>query len=225
MILSRIVIQIQPTLISSLLITVCLCFFFVYAGKKIKSSDPLKKPKGLVLALEYIADIFINFFKTVIPERLQTRLIPYFSCIAVYIFFACVVGLIGLPNPASNLSITLALGLITFVFTQLTAFHKKGGFKYFKGMLLPPTNILVAISPLISLSVRLFGTVLSGTIILGLVYSATGWISLNLFSFIPVDIIAPFILPVLHAYFDLFAGLLQTFIFVTLSGVYISMEV
>jgi len=225
MLFSNLVIEIQPTLLISLALITCLCVFFVYAGKKIEASNPLEKPKGLVLVIEFIVDTFTNFFGSILPEKLQKHLVPYFSCIAIYIFLCNTIGLIGLESPTSNLSITLALGLVTVTMTQLTALKTKGAFQYIKGLLIPPTNILGAISPLVSLSVRLFGNILSGGILTGLIYAFTGWLSSLIFGFIPIDIIGPPIMAVLHAYFDLFAGFLQTFIFVTLSSVYISMEV
>ena len=45
-------ITIQPELISSLIVTVILSIFFVYAGKKIREADPTKRPTGVVLVVE-----------------------------------------------------------------------------------------------------------------------------------------------------------------------------
>ena len=54
-----------------------------------------------------------------------------------------------------------------------------------------------------------------------LVYSLLGWIS---GAIIPFNFLGPVVAPVLHAYFDVFASVIQTFIFVTLSSVYITLE-
>ena len=130
-------------------------------------------------------------------------------------------GLIGFDAPTSNYSITLAITLITFILIQYNAFKKKGGFTYVKELVWPPTNLLSAVSPLISLSMRLFGNILSGTILMGLVYQFTGWLS----SFIiPFNFLGPVLAPVLHAYFDVFAGCIQTLVFVTLSSILIAIE-
>jgi F-type H+-transporting ATPase subunit a len=67
-------------------------------------------------------------------------------------------------------------------------------------------------APLISLSVRLFANVLSGTIIIGLVYSATSWA-------------APIVAPALHGYFDLFSGAIQTLVFMLLTLLMIQQEI
>lgn len=216
---------IQPEIISSLIITALLCVFFIYAGRQIQKSDPLKKPRGIVLVVETVIQMFQNFFHTIFPDqKMENRLSPYFMALALFIFLSNISGLFCLESPTSNYSITLTISLITFTLIQLTAFKKKGLFTYIKELIWPPTNILSAFAPLISLSMRIFGNIVSGSILMSLVYAATGYVSGLLFSFIPINIVGPLIAPVLHAYFDLFAGLVQTFIFITLSSVYITME-
>jgi F-type H+-transporting ATPase subunit a len=85
---------------------------------------------------------------------------------------------------------------------------------YIKGFFDPvpflaPLNIIGELANPVSLSFRLFGNILSGVIIMGLIYQALGFIS-------------PLVTPVFHAYFDVFSGLIQTFIFIMLTMVFIS---
>ena len=56
---------------------------------------------------------------------------------------------------------------------------------------------------------------------MGLVYSFTGWLS---FKIIPFNFVVPILAPVLHVYFDVFAGCIQTLVFVTLSCILIAIE-
>ncbi len=74
--------------------------------------------------------------------------------------------------------------------------------------LLTPLNVIGELANPISLSFRLFGNIMSGGIIMGLLYNALGYF-------------APLITPVLHGYFDVFSGLLQTFIFGMLTMIFI----
>lgn len=216
---------IQPELISSLIITTILCLVFVWAGRQIKKADPLEKPKGVVLVCEIVVTMFQNFFHTILPnQELERKYIPYLSMLGIYLFISNISGLFCLESPTSNFSITLTLALITFVFVQATAIKTKGRKKYVLNLLLPPTNLLSAVSPVVSLSMRIFGNIVSGSILMALVYSATAYFSNMLFSFIPLNVVGPIIAPILHAYFDIFSGFLQTFIFITLSSVYITME-
>lgn len=140
---------------------------------------------------------------------------PYMGTLLMYLAFANLSGLLGWRPPTADLNTTFALSILTFAMTQIYGLKaKKMG--YLKGFCEPfafmlPTNIIGELANPISLSFRLFGNILGGVVIMALVYSAMG----N-FAFIPVPAI-------LHAYFDVFSGLIQTFIFVMLSMVFIAM--
>lgn len=215
-------ITIQVELIFSLIIMGALGIFFIYVGRKVMASDPLEKPKGIVLVCETGVEMIYNYMKSIMPSQFEKSYYPYFAMLFVYLICANLSGLIGFDSPTSNFSITLALTLITFVLIQWNALKKKGGWTYLKELVWPPTNLLGVLAPLISLSMRLFGNILSGTILMGLVYSFTGWLS-GLIS-VPFNIFGPVIAPVLHAYFDIFSGCIQTLVFVTLSSILISIE-
>ena len=219
--LSGIHIELQVELVFSLIIITALCLFFIYAGKKVMAADPLEKPKGIVLVCETGVEMVYNYMKSIMPSQFEKSYYPYFAMLFVYLIVANLSGLIGFDAPTSNYSITLAMTLITFILIQYNAFKKKGGLTYIKELVWPPTNILSAISPLISLSMRLFGNILSGTILMGLVYQFTGWLSGMI---LPVNLLGPILAPVLHAYFDVFAGCIQTLVFVTLSSILIAIE-
>ena len=93
---------------------------------------------------------------------------------------------------------------------------KEKGLGYFKGFIEPfplllPINVIGEFATPVSLSFRLFGNILGGTIIMGLVYA--------MFPKIVVFLGIP---AVLHCYFDVFAGVLQAFIFVMLSMTFVS---
>ena len=127
------------------------------------------------------------------------------------------------------------LTIITWVLVQIAQL-KAGGFKaYMHSFIEPipvflPMNIFGKFSTLLSMSLRLFGNVLCGGIIMSLVYSFTSWCSTALINFIvpvgsAINFIAPILTPALHFYFDLFAGFIQTLIFITLTMVFIGNEV
>lgn len=185
------------------------------------AADPLEKPHGVVLVCETGIEMIYNYMKSIMPSQFEKNYYPYFAMMFVYLIVANLSGLIGFDAPTSNYSITLAITLITFALIQYNSFKKKGGLAYIKDLVWPPTNILSAVSPLISLSMRLFGNILSGTILMSLVYQFTGWVSALI---IPFNFLGPVIAPVLHAYFDVFAGCIQTLVFVTLSSILIAIE-
>ena len=83
-------------------------------------------------------------------------------------------------------------------------------------------------APLLSLTMRLFGNAISGWTLMTLVYWALEELS-NLIVTLPKEmagfsVIAPFITPVLHAYFDIFSGFIQTTVFIFLTMIFVSQE-
>lgn len=220
-VIGTITITLQPELVFSLIIMATMSIFFIYVGSKVKKADPLGRPSGIVLAAEVGVEMIYNYMKSIMPGKFEKNYYPYFAMIFIYLLFANLSGLIGFDAPTSNYSITLAITLITFSLIQWNAFKKKGGFNYIKDIIWPPTNIPGLFAPLISLSMRLFGNVMSGTILMGLIYSFTGWLSGFL---MPFNFLGPIITPLLHCYFDVFAGFIQTLVFVTLSSILIAVE-
>ncbi len=218
---ASITITIQTELVYSLVIMLVMGIFFVYAGKKFREADPLEKPKGVVLVCETLVNAAQGYMKSIMPTKFEKNYYPYFAMLAVYLIIANLSGLLGIDAPTSNFSITLAITLITFSLIQYNSIKKKGGLKYIKELVWPPTNILSTISPLISMSMRLFGNILSGSILMSLVYTFTQWISYHV---IPFNFLGPIVAPVLHAYFDIFSGCIQTLVFVTLSSILIAIE-
>ena len=144
----------------------------------------------------------------------------WFFGVFCFILTSNYIGLLSFRSPSADLSTTLALALVTFTLIQFMGIKvNKGG--YFKGFLEPfplflPLNIIGEFATPISLSLRLFGNILGGTIIMGLINSALqqGHVLLQIAGF-------GVITPVLHAYFDVFSGFLQSFIFVILSMTFI----
>lgn len=73
-------ITIQPELISSLIVTVILSIFFVYAGKKIREADPTKRPKGVVLVVETAIKMVYDYMGTIMPKKYEELTILISLC-------------------------------------------------------------------------------------------------------------------------------------------------
>ncbi len=152
---------------------------------------------------------------------------PYVGMLLFFLAFANLAGLIGLRPPTADVNTTMALALMTFFMTHFFGFKSKGLGSYLKGFLEPiplllPLNILGELANPISLSFRLFGNIVGGLIIMNLLYGALGGLTQMLLK-ISIPIFQLGIPAVLHIYFDLFAGLLQSFIFAMLTMVFVSM--
>jgi F-type H+-transporting ATPase subunit a len=203
---------IHDTLVNSVVIVLILSIFFMIMSRKIKATDPTKPPKGVM----HILEIFVTGINSYVASTMGKKgkgFEPYIGMLAIYLAIANLLGLIGFTPPTSDYNVTLALAIMTFFLTQFFGFRsqKLGYFKSFTEpfALLLPINLLGEIANPVSLSFRLFGNIVSGALIMGLLYGALGWF-------------APILAPALHAYFDIFAGLIQTFIFTILTMIFIS---
>lgn len=169
-------------------------------------------PKGFQNAVESVIEIFEGFALNALGEKLLP-LGKWFFTVFAFILASNLSGMIGLRPPTADWATTFALALATFILIQAMGIRYRKG-QYIKSFFEPhpvffPLNAIGELARPISLSFRLFGNVLAGFILITLVYNLT-------------PIFARFGLPAaLHAYFDLFSGVLQTYIFCILSMMFI----
>ncbi len=217
--------KIQTQLLSLLLIFVLAIIFLIFFNYKLKKASPTKKPQGFLLICEMFVQTVDNFVTDNLNKKWAKNFSAYIGALTFLIFFGTIIGILGLSSITSSLSVTLTLGVLTFVMYNITAIkHQK--WKFLNRFVEPifvflPINIIAIWSPLISISVRLFANILAGTIIIALVYNALNFITA---SFLPFNLFGILIGPFLHAYFDLFAGLIQTIVFASLTIIYIQQE-
>ncbi|MGH8094108.1 MAG: F0F1 ATP synthase subunit A [Chthoniobacterales bacterium] len=116
----------------------------------------------------------------------------------------------GYEPPTGSLSTTAALALCVFVAVPLFGIAEQGWGGYLRSYLKPtvimlPFNIISELSRTLALAVRLFGNIMSGTMILGILLTIT-----------------PFIFPILMSALGLLTGMVQAYIFSILATVYIA---
>lgn len=201
---------IHPGIFYSYVIALFIVIFSIVISYKVKRADPRATPKGLVFFGEFFVTSINNFTKNNLGEK-KRSLAPYLGMLAMFLLISNLSGLISFVPPTSDYNVTLTLAIITIVMAQIYSIKVDGLKNYFISFTKPfvfllPNNILDLITTPLSMSLRLFGNILAGGIILSLVYSATGYF-------------APIVAPVLHAYFDVFAGGIQTFVFVLLTAI------
>lgn len=224
--------DIPGEIISSLIVMLIIIILAIIVGILAHFQDPFKRPKGLLL----IAEEGVKFFDKFAGELAGT-VMPNFGGfimgVAVYLFIAFIFGLTGLPSPVTYMAVPLSLGLTTFLLIHLVSarFTK---WKYFKRYVDPfpvflPVNLISMWAPLLSLTLRLFGNAIAGWVLLTIVESSLRDLSAMIFSFIQSDwnqiFLAPLPLAILHAYFDLFSGLIQTVVFIFLTTIFVGQEI
>lgn len=222
-------IVIQPEVFYIITVTAVLCVFCVMCKRAIEKMDYMQKPHGLGHFAVMIVEMIDNMVESNTNKSKVSKLAPYIGCLAMYLLVCNLIGLLGLTQPTGNYSVTLALAIISVILREKEALKTNGVKGYFKGLFEPffpfvIPNLFGKIAPLVSMSLRLFGNILSGTIIMTLVYAFCSWLS----SLVPVigafNFVGPILAPILHAYFDVFSGCIQMFIFITLTQVYIGNE-
>ena len=203
----------------------------IIVGILAKKADPLKRPKGLLMLVEWAVEKLDAFaHETMGPgfENFGGLLLA----IIPFMFISFTIGLTGLPTAMNNLAVPLSLALVTFILIHYTSMRFTK-IHYFKRYVDPfpvflPINLLSMWAPLLSMTLRMFGNAIVGWVLLGLINSGLESISSLLFGFMGEGIssiwFVPIVTPLLHAYFDLFSGFVQTMVFVYLTALFISQE-
>ena len=129
-----------------------------------------------------------------------------------------------LEEPTADLSTTLALGTLSFLYANYYAIKAQGIQEYSKEFFQPffvmfPLNVVGKFASIISISFRLFGNLLGGSVINNIYISAIGtsWIAIVI-NFLGFNILIAF-------FFTLFAGSIQAFVFAMLSLTYLSLGI
>lgn len=226
---SQIVIRIgsfQFPIHQSILVWLVICLVVAilawYAGRKIEKADPAQAPKGVV----YLSEELYNLALYVIKGNLRQTTIEYlpmFGTLMICMVLANFTGLIGFQNPTSNVSFNATLALMFFFMIQFHGIRKAGLKARLKELtepmwLLTPLNIIGELATPISLTMRLFGNILAGTIISLLIYTLIKNIA-------PWGYLGLTLTPFIHMYFDVFSGVIQTYIFFTLGTYFLGEQV
>lgn len=207
-----------------LMVSLIIIIFIIVVAIKLKKHDPSKPTKGILLLAEMLVGWTNNMCQEVLGSRWK-KFAPFVLFEAMFLAVANLCGLLGLTPPTANICVPLALGLITGFVIHFAAIKYSGLKSYLKSYLDPfpimlPINIFSELVTPISMGLRLFGNIFSGTMVMTLIYYVLGKIAIWV---IPVGtIITPFITPVLHAIFDVFLGLIQVYVFMLLTVVFIA---
>lgn len=210
---------IHQSVLNWLVLCVILSILMIVAGNKVKKADPKKAPKGFILVVESVARLATGIISGNLGEKTRNY-IAFFGTL-IFMMAPCnLLGLIGLQPPTSNLSVNVTLAVMMFLLIHYTGLKEKGLWTRIKELcdpifLFAPLNILGDLALPVSLSLRLFGNLLAGTIIMGLLYNLMK-------SIMPFGVLGFIVTPLLHGYFDIFSGLIQTFIFFTLASFFLS---
>ena len=201
---------ITTTHVSILIVMIILLVFAVIANRKMKNPDEI--PRGFQNAVEMIVEMLDKMVHGSMGKY-AGKFANYIGSIFLFIFVSNISGLFGLRPPTADYGVTLPLGIMTFAIIQYNNIRYKK-FGALTGLFKPlpflfPINLIGEIAVPFSLSLRLFGNILSGTVMMSLIYTLLAPIAIGWPGF-------------LHIYFDIFSGAIQTYVFCMLTMVFVT---
>lgn len=209
-------VYLTTTHIATFIIAIIMIAFAIAANIAIRKADPNEVPGKFLNFIELIVELLDNMTLTSMGTRHGYKFTNYIGTLFIFILLSNLSGLLGLRAPTADFGVTFALALITFVLIHYNGFkYQKIGHitSLFQPILLSPINIIGELATPLSLSLRLFGNILSGTVMLALIYGLVPRIVLTCIS--PIMAGA-------HVYFDIFSGAIQTYVFCMLTMTFIS---
>lgn len=187
-------------IIMGVLFLICIIF--------VRGFDVMHPGKKQIILETAISGIY-RFFDGILGEA-GREYVPYLVTVAIYVGVSNLIGLFGFKPPTKDLNVTATLSIMSIILIEVAGIRKKGGKGWLKSFAEPlpiilPINILeVFIKPL-SLCMRLFGNVLGSFVIMELIKQ-----------------IVPAVVPVVFScYFDIFDGLIQAYVFVFLTALFV----
>ena len=173
----------------------------------------VENPGKVQLALEVGIGWAQDFFEGIIGKE-NRRYVPYLITVLLYLAAANTVApLLGFKPPTKDLNVTAALAIMSMCLIEFSGIRKNGVKHWVKHFAQPvpvvaPIMILEIVIRPLSLCMRLFGNMLAGFVVLEL-----------LKFFVPLLIPIP-----VSFYFDIFDGLLQAYVFVFLTALFMTEE-
>ncbi|WP_375168190.1 F0F1 ATP synthase subunit A [Sneathia vaginalis] len=240
--IGRYVFQINQTIVNSWALMLLIIVILFFGSRNLS----IENPKGLQLLLEeyynFIESTFLANYK-----NYKEKFLPFFSALFAFILFSNLSvfllpyifmwekkGNTWLIKPffrtaTADINTTLGLAIIVTVLFVTCWIKRQGIIGVFKELCHPffimlPINIIGELAKPINISMRLFGNMFAGLVIIGLLYGISfnnvlSSLTLHLMrgSF-SLAVIWP---AILQLYLDLFIGILQAFVFTVLSSVYV----
>lgn len=168
------------------------------------------RPTGRIqLLLEYMIGGMRNFFDNMLGEK-GKRYTLWLMTVATYLVCANLSGLFGVAPPTKDINVTAAMAIMSIVLVIYAGIREKklGGYgkSFFRPVaFIAPINVLELFLRPITLCMRLFGNMFGGFVVMEL-----------------IKLILPVILPIpFSMYFDIFDGLIQAYVFVLLTSLYV----
>ena len=173
-------------------------------------------PRPIQSVGELIISMLYGLTEDALGKKLAKTYGPLVCALFMFLLLSNWLGIIPhLEEPTKDLNTTLGLGIMGFFIAHYAGIKSKGFRVYIKEYFQPiffmmPLNVIGELAKIVSISFRLFGNIMGGSIIILVV------------SYLTYSLVLP---PLLNAFFGIFVGTIQAFVFTMLTVVYISVQV
>ncbi|MDY6826848.1 MAG: F0F1 ATP synthase subunit A [Bacillota bacterium] len=199
--------KINATILFTWIVIFLLTFGSWLVTRKLTAAGPLSRWQNLLEVLV----ITINNQIREVSRQEPGPYLPFIGTLFIYIAVSNILTIVpGFNPPTSSLSTTAALAICVFIAVPVFGIGQQGMLRYLKQYIKPtffmlPFNIIGELSRTLALAVRLYGNMMSGTVIVAILLT-----------------IAPLIFPIIMQVLGLLTGLIQAYIFAILAMVYIA---
>jgi len=203
-------INLEVLVMTLVVMTALFAFGFAAGRRKALLPGPLQSLGEIVVA------IFYGLTEDALGARHARSYGPLVCALFIFLLLSNWLGILPhLEEPTRDLNTPLGLGLLGFVVAHYAGIREKGWRVYLKAYFEPvfflmPLNLIGELAKIVSISFRLFGNIMGGAIIILVV------------SHLCFSLLLP---PLLNAFFGLFVGTIQAFVFTMLTVVYIAVQI
>ena len=224
----------DPVVITGTMTTTWIIILFFFILFKICLRKLEKNPSTLQTIFEMVYDAYDSLVGSVMG-RVKNEFLPYMGALISFLFVANVLPMFPFPaigyneghwvidyafkSPTSDINTTLGLGLMTAIIFTYQGIKHHGVVGHVKHFFEPvpfmmPIEVVSELAKPVSISMRLFGNILAGVVIMEIFYKFASMIPL-----------LPLVVAPMHLYFDLFVSLVQSFIFTMLTMIFIMQKI
>ena len=196
----------------SVVVTWIIMAVLVLASILLVRNLKVENPGKVQLALESAISWASDFFEGIIGKE-NRRYIPYLITVMLFLGVSNTIALLGFKPPTKDLNVTAALAIMSMCLIEFSGIRKNGLEHWVKHFASPvpvvaPIMILEVVIRPLSLCMRLFGNMLAGFVVMELLKT-----------------LVPLLIPIpVSFYFDIFDGLLQAYVFVFLTALFMNEE-
>lgn len=199
------------SIIMAWLIIIVLILFGWRAAKNVKLV-----PSRIQAVGEIFIDAIYGLSYSTLDEKLARRYAPVVCSMFMFLMLCNWWGILpGFEEPTKDLNLPVSLAIMAFIFAHFEGIRHKGLKNYLKSYMEPiffmaPINLIGELSKVVSMSFRIFGNIMGGSIIIMVI------------SYLCLSLLLP---PFMNVFFGLFVGTIQAFVFTMLTIVFISVQV